>query len=112
MTQCYLTGDLNDPTVDKFSLCHLACQGANNVCMDSFNNLSAIFSRYSTGIVMKPGSVCANNLGYCDALSKCRTVNLNTVLNELISTLLNPKAIISDVKTWVQVIKFLKNLIY
>ena len=51
---------------------------------------------------MKPGSVCDNNLGYCDALSKCRLANHDTVLNSLISSLLNPSKTLNDVKEWVK----------
>ena len=55
----------------------------------------------STGIVMKPGSVCDNNLGYCDALSKCRQANHDSVLNKLIVSLLNPSKALNDIKQWV-----------
>jgi len=36
MQQCYLEGDLSDSTVDKSSLCHLACVGGKKKTQSSF----------------------------------------------------------------------------
>lgn len=86
-------------------MCHLACTGVatSNVCTDSFN-ITKILSDINTGIVLKPGSVCDNNLGYCDALSKCRQANLDNLVSKLISSLLTPAQTIQDIKNWVKVI--------
>jgi len=103
LQQCYLTGDLTSPTVNKSALCILACTGAttNNTCTSSFN-IPTIISDINTGIYMKPGSPCANKLGYCDVLSKCRQTNLNTLANKLLTIFLSPATTVADVKIWVQ----------
>lgn len=102
LTQCYLTGDLNDPDVDKRNLCHLACIGnsTGNICKDSFE-ISDILAEYNQGIVLRPGSSCGNSNGYCDVFSNCRMVDENRALSRLTSLLLSP-TILQDIATWAQ----------
>lgn len=121
MNQCYLPGNLSDPSVNKSKLCHVACQGCkpfyyksiffhttrhilslllaatNNVCIDTFE--MSIFNY--TGIVLKAGSVCSGS-GYCDIFSKCRVADEGSVLYKLEQFLLNPDTS-STIQTWFQV---------
>jgi disintegrin and metalloproteinase domain-containing protein 10 len=55
------------------------------------------------GFILKPGSACANTLGYCDVLSKCRSVDAEGPLTKLKNLLTNPD-IAKTALDWITVI--------
>ncbi|XP_073972356.1 zinc-dependent metalloprotease kuz isoform X1 [Rhodnius prolixus] len=95
MTECFLTSQAG-VSVDKRSLCELACQNGSDI--STCRSTSEFASRVGLppgGISLRPGSPCDNFQGYCDVFLKCRAVDAEGPLARLKNMLFNKETLLS-----------------
>lgn len=100
LTECFLTSQAS-PSVDKRSLCELACQnGSDPSTCKSTSEFSHLVGLPPGGISLRPGSPCDNFQGYCDVFLKCRAVDAEGPLARLKNMLFN-KENLQTLQEWV-----------